>query len=209
MKHKAHISWKTTKADQAQVWKIMVAQGEEKKHTMKTDINSVQLIEWFCLLAILSVWALVRCWHQTLNDHQLPRHSRQQPFIYSKEKLWSTLPTSSQVLWPRSQRCSITLSLQLISRVDLCNMLSPNSLNLKGFFISCTFKFEVTDCIKRKTARRSQLLEVTIEKILKRLASASPNIYIEHELLFWLCVNGSKWRIIFKNCYSSPTSIYL
>lgn len=60
---------------------------------------------------------------------------------------------------------------------------SPELTALEVFSPS-SFKSEVTDCIMRKTAKGSQLWKSQIQKTLKRLASASPNIYIKHELLF-------------------------
>lgn len=47
-----------------------------------------------------------------------------------------------------------------------------------------------------------------IQKTSKRLASASPNIYIKQELLFWLHLKASKWITIFLNGYSSAPNIY-
>lgn len=79
----------------------------------------------------------------------------------------------------------------LISRTHLCNNNCPKFTALERISL-CSFKSEVTDCTRRKAAKRSQLSKSEIQQTLRRLASASPNIYIKHGLLFPSHLKASK-----------------
>lgn len=140
MKHKAHISWRQQKQSynigQTQVWKFMVAQREEKKNTMKTDINDIQLIEWWHLLAILSEHSEMLVTVMSSTKHLMITNFTwtQTPVGYLRQRE-ITIHISYQLsdIIAKMQWCSVTLSLDLISRVDLCNVISLNSPYLRVF----------------------------------------------------------------------------
>lgn len=106
----------------------------------------------------------------------------------------------------KMQWCSVTLNSDLISRLDLCNVISLDSPYLR-VFSPCSFKSEVTDCIMRKTAKRSQLLEVKFRKhwrdwqVLHQTFTLNMNCCSDYVL-----TPISKES--FLNSYSYPNSIY-
>lgn len=153
---------------------------------MKTDINDVQLIEWLHLFTILSEHSemLVTVVSSTKQLMITNFTWTQTPVGYLRQRE-ITLHVSYQLsdIIAKMQWCSVTLSLDLISRVDLCNIISLNSPYLR-VFSPCSFKSEVTDCIMRKTAKRSQLLEVTNSENIEEIGKC----FTKHLHWTWIVV---------------------